>query len=260
MSDYESEDDEKKCIRGESSKKYTHKSQKFRSEWLKNKLFCGWLLPVNNNVLLAKCKLCICEMTAELSVIKRHALSKKHKSMVQSIGVKQTSISSFIDNTEKMKFTDQTKRAEILLCSFVSEHNLAFNTTDHLAKICKAAFPDSKICSNISLSRTKSSALVKNVLGKYAFEEQVKILKDTHFSVIIDESTDIGCIKTMCICVKYFEKSSNCFETKFFKLVQLFEDSESANKGATGQKIFDEVVKAFTDSDIPLSNIIGNFR
>jgi len=26
----------------------------------------------------------------------------------------------------------------------------------------------------------------------------------------------------------------------------------------TGQKIFDEVIKAFTDTEIPLDNIIGN--
>lgn len=80
------------------------------------------------------------------------------------------------------------------------------------------------------------------------------ILQKTLFSVIIDEITDVSCVKMMCICVKYFESVSDSFETKFFKFVQLFEDIKSADKGAIGQKIFDEVIKAFTDSEIPLDN------
>jgi len=244
--------------RGESSKTYSHKKQKFRDEWLTNNEYRNWLLPVHNNKLLAKCKLCITEITAELSVIKKHSLTKKHLNSVNSIGRQQNSISTFINNTDQFKLAEQTKKAEILLSSFISEHNLPFNISDHLVKTCKAAYPDSKICSNVSLARTKSTALVSNVIGLYSFEQLTNILQKTLFSVIIDESTDVGCLKTMCICVKYFDSVSNSFETKFFKLIQLFEDIKSADKGATGQKIFDEVIKAFTDSKIPLDNLIGN--
>jgi len=63
--------------RGESSKTYSHKKQNFRDEWLTHDKYRNWLLPVHNNKLLAKCKLCITEMTAELSVIKKHSLTKK---------------------------------------------------------------------------------------------------------------------------------------------------------------------------------------
>jgi hypothetical protein len=63
--------------RGESSKTYSHKKQNFRQEWLTNKDFSNWLLPVNNNKLLAKCKLCITKTTAELSILKKHAQTKK---------------------------------------------------------------------------------------------------------------------------------------------------------------------------------------
>lgn len=228
--------------RGESSKTYFHKKQNFSPEWLTIIEFSNWLLPEHNNKLSVKCKLCVSEMTAELSVIKKHAKTKKHISSVNSIGTRQNSMISFINN-DQLKLVEQTKMAEILLCSFISEHNLPFNISDYLVKTCKAAFPDSKVCSNISLARTKSTALVSNVIGLYFLEELTKVLKKTLFSLIIEESTDVGCVKTMCICVKYFDSSSNTFETKFFKLVQLFEDIRSADKGATGQKIFDEVYK-----------------
>lgn len=53
-----------------NSKTYSHKKQNFRNEWLSNKEYSNWLLPAHNNKLLAKCKICTTEMTAELSVIK----------------------------------------------------------------------------------------------------------------------------------------------------------------------------------------------
>jgi len=102
-------------------------------------------------------------MTAELSVIKKHSLTKKHLNSVNSIGRKQNSILTFINNTDQFKLAEKTKNADILLCSFTSEHNLPFNISDHLVKTCKVAYPDSTICSNISLARSKETALVSNV-------------------------------------------------------------------------------------------------
>lgn len=58
--------------RGESSKKYEHKKQKFRSEWLLDSKYSNWLGRLPNNDLMAKCKLCSSEMTVELSVLKKH--------------------------------------------------------------------------------------------------------------------------------------------------------------------------------------------
>ncbi|XP_025411758.1 uncharacterized protein LOC112684435 [Sipha flava] len=97
---------------------------------------------------------------------------------------------------------------------------------NHITAICKVAFDDSKIASGINLGRTKATSIVKNVIGKNHSEEIANILKSTYFSVIIDESTDV------------------C-------------DSKSANEGATAEKIFDELLKAFNESEIPLDNIIG---
>jgi hypothetical protein len=44
------------------------------------------------------------------------------------------------------------------------------------------------------------------------------------------------------------------------QLIQLFTDSKSANEGATAEKIFDELLKAFNESEIPLDNIIGKLK
>lgn len=66
-----------KRVRSESTKQYVHKKQKFRSERLSDPKYCDWLCRVPNNDLMAKCKLCASDMTAELSVLKKHTLTKK---------------------------------------------------------------------------------------------------------------------------------------------------------------------------------------
>lgn len=57
--------------------------------------------------------------------------------------------------------------------------------------------------------------------------------------------------------MKYFDVTNDKFQTKFFKLIQLINYPKSANEGATAEKIFDELIKAFNKSEIPLDNIIG---
>lgn len=128
----------------------------------------------------------------------------------------------------------------------------------HFAAVRKQAFPDSKITSSMNLGRTKATSVVKNVIGKCHSEDLANILRSNCFSIIIDENTDVGCVKTLCICVKYFDQTKNEFQTTFFKLIQLFTDLDSANQGATAEKISDELIKAFNDSEISLNNIIGN--
>lgn len=82
--------------KGESSKKLEHKKQKFRSEWLQDSKFSNWLIPVPNNQLMANCKLCSSEMTAELSVIKKLSTTKIHTRNASSIGSQQPLMKGFI--------------------------------------------------------------------------------------------------------------------------------------------------------------------
>jgi hypothetical protein len=68
--------------RNECSVKFSHKKQKFRNEWVQKNEFKNWLVPVQNHNYKGKCKLCNTEMTAELTVIKKHMTSKKHQVII----------------------------------------------------------------------------------------------------------------------------------------------------------------------------------
>lgn len=84
-----------------------------------------------------------------------------------------------------------------------------------------------------------------------------KKLNNNPFSIIIDESTDIGTIKTMCICVRFFNPMTKKIESIFYSLVEVFKDSEFANKCATAQKLYAEVIASFKDEKANLDNVIG---
>lgn len=257
-----SSDEQEEILRaphGQAAGKLGHKKQKFRKEWLSINIFKNWLQPVINNPLKAYCCYCKVEFVTELTTVKKHALSTKHKTNAISV-TNQKSVASFFENPNNIKTkktADAIKSAEIKICGFLSEHNISFNTVDHLSKLMKDLFPKSEVAQGIKLGRTKATCVVKNVIGKIHKEDMVNNLKSIPFSVIIDESTDVGTLKTLCICVRYFNTLTNKIETKLWSLVELFRNSDDANKGATAIHIYTEVINSFTSENVPLNNIIG---
>jgi len=61
-------------------------------------------------------------------------------------------------------------------------------------------------------------------------------MQTQYFSILIDESTDIGALKSMCICVRYFDTKLNQIQTNFWSMVQVFTNVDEAVSGATGER------------------------
>lgn len=179
-----------------------HRAQKFRSEWLRVENLKKWLVPVDNDPFKAKCKLCNFTMVAELSNIKTHGNGKKHKEIEACTEIKQKSIKTFTTNKTPTKLDIDVKMAEIKLTAFLTEHNIAFLATDHLTDVLKSCFKDSEIAKNISLKRTKTTSITKNVIDYCQKEELVSYLKTVQFSILTDESTDIGTVKSSCVILR----------------------------------------------------------
>lgn len=152
-------------------------------------------------------------MTSELTVIKNHSQGKKHK---QNIGNTRNTIKESFLTNESTLLDDNVKSAEIKLCTFLVEHNIAFNATEHLDGLLKSIFPDSQICQNIKLKRTKATAVVTNVISPFTKNILIDTLKNTKFSVMIDESTDISCSSTMCIIVRFYCPNQNEIVSHFW--------------------------------------------
>lgn len=118
----------------------------------------------------------------------------------------------------KTQLENNVKTAELRIAAFAAERNIAFNVLDHLSQIISGSFTDSEIAKTFSASRTKTTALVKNVLGAYSFEKTIDILQSKTFSLIVDESTDKGTLKSLALVARVVD---NGIDDIFLGLLQV---------------------------------------
>lgn len=108
-----------------------------------------------------------------------------------------------VSAANQLKF--QTQTAEAKWAAFVAEHNTAFRLSDHVSDLFKTMLSDSKIAQNFHSKRTKTTSIVKHVLGETSWSEFIDILRRNKFSLIVDESTDCASVKHLCMVARYFD-------------------------------------------------------
>lgn len=166
------------------------KGFKFQSEWLKKTEFKGWLVKMNNGGSdFAYCKLCNKKLMSHKPVLSRHMETNAHKSAASAVK-STTSIAAALQNSVSKKTS--VKRAELKIAGLLATNNLAFRLVDELIPVLKSSFQDPDVVKDINLHRTKATGLIKNVLGPSFSCELYDILKNTVFSIIIDETTNIS--------------------------------------------------------------------
>ena len=110
---------------------------------------------------------------------------------------------------------NSVKVAELKLAAHIACHS-SIRTVDHLGEIVKDVSGK-----DIALHRTKCTAPVKRVLGPSVHEQLLNDLKDCNYSLIIDESTDTGLKKQLCIMVCYFSTAQERIVTTSWVWCQL---------------------------------------
>lgn len=134
------------------------------------------------------------------------------------------------------------------MAAFIAEHNLPFTVMEHLPDLIKNMCTDSDIAKGLACSRTKTTAIVTNVIGSKEFQDVCEDLRQNKFSLIVDESTDIGTIKHLCVVVRY--SKNNTIKDNFFSLIPL--------SRADSQTLYDVIVDLFNSNNIPYkNNLIG---
>ncbi|XP_018800383.1 PREDICTED: uncharacterized protein LOC108975974, partial [Bactrocera latifrons] len=133
---------------------------------------------------------------------------------------------------------------------FFAEHNVALTVVDHLIPLLKEIVPDSEIIKNVDLGRKKCTSIIKNVVAKEEKDNLVNKLKVNPFSVMIDESTDIGLNKHMCILARFYDEEKGRVMVKLLDLLPIGADctADALNK------TFKELILSL---GIPFNNIIG---
>lgn len=127
---------------------------------------------------------------------------------------------------------------------------------DHLCDLISATFSEPEVAKKIKLKHTKAQAVINNVIGSSEKDTLAHDLKNNKFSVLIDESTDIGVVKTMCVVVRYYDCGQGKVVCRFWDLIQLFEFSQ-IDYSANAEHLFAFVIKSFEKYLVPVDNVIG---
>lgn len=242
-----SSSDEVGSVRGWPKKKpYT---PKYRKEWQTMKEFSTRISSSKKGETYFHCKLCNGDFLGGLSAVRKHSKSDKHKKNVSVIS-SSTSIDTMYNTPKFQNLQRRKKEAEIRLALFITEHNISLRTSDHLVQLVKTLAPESEVLKNVSCNRTKATSIVKNVVGKHAFEILVDKMKKQYFSIIIDESTDKSSIQHLAIIVRMVDNDRFVVKDEFACLQEI--------SNATANSVFEEIMNFFKNNNIPYQdNLIG---
>lgn len=225
-------------------------TSKFCITWLSKPEFKNWLQKSNfvnrDGDEFGFCKVCRSNITAHKSCITRHGESAKHKFNLEQVN-ENKKISQMYQRTTPLE--ENLKIAEIKLCGILATNNLPFLLMDTLCPLLSNIFPDSQIAKNLSVKRTKATAIINESLGEVFLHNLYDKLRKPgcFFSLVMDETTDIAVKKQCAFTVIYLE--SEQIITRFFDFIEM-----DAGKAEDLYKALKETIM---QKNIPFSNLVG---
>lgn len=161
---------------------------------------------------------------------------------------KTPKLENFVANNEKtQKLQRDVRSAEIKLCMFLHEHNLAFILMDHLPNLIRTVCYDSEVAKRIKCNRTKATLLTKSCIAEEATEQILQEVRDEFYSIIIDETTDIGTQKALALLIRYH--NGKCVKDRLLGLLRL--------KSCTAAALFEVILLFLQKNNMNTDNIIG---
>ena len=227
---------------GPSSKK-AKRSCKWQPEWKRYHM-----TESKRGISYAYCGICRADFSVAsggINEVKRHTESKKHKELATGMAGQSTIRSSLT----RYSVTDQVTVAEVYFSMFIAEHNLPFLAADHFSKLCKVMFPDSKIASEYSSGRTKTTAIVKHALAPILNSRVVDQCQSSSFTILCDGGNDQLDKKYFAIMVRFWSDTARQPITQFLAM--------PVCNVSTAKALFDALEKELESRGIPWSNLVG---
>lgn len=212
--------------------------------WLHIPLLKNWLKINDNDSFYVSCKYCNQPIQSKLSIIKKHAFTKKHIRNSEPFKGLQKKI-HFNKNDPNQKLA---KKCEARFALYIACHS-SINPVNHLIGCEKENHKNDPITSEISLARTKCTSILKQIWGPYFKQQLKRDLANSPYSLIIDEATDITNLKYLGIIIKYFSAKKNEIITTFLSI----EECEDC----TAEGIVSVIKKVLNDFDLNIENLSG---
>lgn len=222
-------------------------SQKYNKCWENDEF--KWCKSSAKGSTYAYCVVCCTDLTLKAGKgdLRKHANTKKHLEKCALIK-SQPSVLNIPSTSRKSREEETVKSSEIRFAAFISEHDLPFTIAEHLPHFIQAVCPDSAVAKKLKCGRTKATAIVKNVTGRESFTQLIETLKQQKFSLIVDESTDKGCIKHLCLLARTVMEDD--VKDCFLALIPVQDGSATT--------LHKNIVSFFEENNIPYKeNMIG---
>ena len=98
------------------------------------------------------------------------------------------------------------------------EHNIPLAVSDHLSRLFKDIFSNSKIAEEYACARTKTTCIVNRSLAPFFKSELVSAMKSGPFSIAIDGSNDNGLEKMNPMAVRFYNPSQGKISTQLLDM------------------------------------------
>lgn len=162
-----------------------------------------FLRQCQNSNYRVRCLTCNSEFSVEHRGrfdIENHLQTERHKKASQAAS--SASITTFFKNTDITDAELQCAAKEAAFAYHTAIHGLSFKTCDCTAKLIKKLFEP-----KFSGARTKTEAVIVNVISPYIFEKLLKDLKDANFLTLTIDSSNRKEVKLTPVCVRYFNQN-----------------------------------------------------
>lgn len=195
---------------------------------------------LNPNV--AFCTQCSSEINIAhggLSDIKLHLKTKKHLAGVNAVAM-TSSMSKFLTKNDSQQ--NEILAKEAVLAFHTIKHNHSFRSLDCTSKLISTLFEP-----KFSSARTKSEAMVKNVIAPHTQKQLMQELSETSCFTLMVDSSNHAAQKLVPIVVRYFHENSGV-NVKVLELETL--------PGETSDQLNDYVLSVLNRNDL-VSKLVG---
>lgn len=218
--------------------------QKYVKEW---ELKFEWLQSLNEK---AYCKICNVHVSGSFFHLRRHEMSSSHKSKLKA-AKNNKKIEKLMVSSQGTSLAKNIQRAELKWCALLCQKNIPIQIIDDLIPAMADIYSDSMIAKSCKLKRCKATKIIVNTLGPSEEQNVISSIKleNCYFSLIVDETTDVGTKKALVLIARLWNESNFEVEDHFLSLIEL--------KECTGAGIYESIHTFMEKHSIPKRNIIG---
>ncbi|CAH0406173.1 unnamed protein product [Chilo suppressalis] len=170
----------------------------------------------------AKCSICDCHVDVSNKgtiALERHVTTEKHKKMIRAAS-SSSKVTNYFQSPYSMTHRN-IHAAEGVLAFHTVKHHQSYNSMTCTASLTRKMFTDSETAKNLKCGKTKTEAIINQVVAPHAITTIIETLKNISCLSVATDASNHGAEKLFPIMIQYFNWTGNGIETKLLDLQSL---------------------------------------